>query len=72
MKQGIGRCGVRAAFFAATSQSARQNGMPKIDAMIGESNAQALSYYAAMGFRTYRKKQGAVCKCYTVASGLQE
>ncbi len=72
VKQDIGRSGVGSALFAVTSQSARQNGMPKIDATIGESNAQALSYYEAMGFRTYRKKQGAVCKCYMVASGLKE
>ena len=72
VKQGIGRRGVGSKLFAATSQSARQNGMSKIDATIGESNAQAQSYYEAMGFRTYRKKQGAVCKCYRVALGLQE
>jgi len=72
VKQGIGRCGVGSKLFVATSQSARQNEVPKIDATIGEGNAQALSYYEAMGFQTYRKKQGAICKCYRVACGLQE
>ncbi len=72
VKQGIGRSGVGSALFAATSQSARQNGVLKIDATIGESNDRAQLYYEAMGFRTYRKKQGAACKCYTVAFDPQE
>lgn len=66
VKQGIGRGGVGRALFTATLQSARQHGLPKIDATISEANQGALAYYEAIGFRTYLRRQNAVCKCYTV------
>ncbi|KPU84543.1 hypothetical protein JI58_03205 [Marinosulfonomonas sp. PRT-SC04] len=65
VKQGIGRRGVGAALFTATAKSAHLHGLHEIDVTISENNAAALGYYEAMGFRTYRRKQGAVCKCYT-------
>ncbi len=68
---GIGRCGIGAALFAATAKAARLARLPKIDATIGEENKTAQGYYNAMGFRTYRKKRGAVCKCYKVARVLR-
>lgn len=67
VKPGTGRCGIGSALFTATVQAARLAGLPGIDATIGEANETALGYYDAMGFRTYRKKRGAVCKCYRVA-----
>ena len=42
--------------------------MRKIDATIAGTNAEGLAYYDAMGFRTYGTPDGAICKCYEVAS----
>lgn len=64
-KMGKGRKGVGRALFAVTSEKARQYGVEKIDATISQTNAGAIRYYEAMGFRTYRRKSGADCKCYS-------
>lgn len=61
-RQGVGK-----ALFAATQEAARDAGLAKIDATIGENNAGGLAYYSAMGFETYRTKDGAICKCYEVS-----
>lgn len=71
VKQGITGRGIGSRLFAATSQSARLSGFHKIDATIGNGNAAGQRYYEAMGFRTYRTKQGAVCKCFTLPSDPQ-
>ncbi|MEJ6403870.1 GNAT family N-acetyltransferase [Yoonia sp. 2307UL14-13] len=58
------RRGVGRALFVATCDAARAAGIAKIDATIGEANAEGLAYYSAMGFATYRRMKGAVCKCF--------
>lgn len=58
--------GVGRALFAASRASARGARIAQIDATIGATNAGALAYYAAMGFETYRKRPGAVCKRYDI------
>jgi len=68
VRLGIGRRGIGAALFAATCKAARLARLSKIDATIGEENKTAQGYYNAMGFWTYRKRHGAVCKCYEVTS----
>jgi len=55
--RGIGR-----ALFAASCEAARRNGVKFIDATIGADNAVGLGYYEAMGFRTYKRSDGAVRK----------
>ena len=61
-RRGIGR-----ALFTATRAAAQAAGLHKIDATIGATSEEALSYYEAMGFETYKTADGAVCKCYDVA-----
>ena len=60
------RRGVGARLFAATVLVARDAGLPAIEAYIGAENAEGQAYYEAMGFRTYRYAEGAVCKRYDV------
>ena len=60
------RRGVGARLFAATLDVARQAGVPAIEAYIGATNQEGQAYYEAMGFRTYRRPEGVVCKCYEV------
>ncbi|MHA3913546.1 GNAT family N-acetyltransferase [Halovulum sp. GXIMD14793] len=57
------RRGVGRALFSATLKAAQEAGLVKVDATIGATNTEALSYYEAMGFRTYREIEGRVCKC---------
>ena len=64
-KPGNGRRGIGKTLFAATAQRARQHGMAKIDATISQTSEEAIAYYEAMGFQTYRQTKTAVCKCYT-------
>jgi ribosomal protein S18 acetylase RimI-like enzyme len=61
-----GRRGIGSALFAASVEAARQSGLTHIDATIGEANERALGYYEAMGFRTYRRMPGAICRCCVV------
>lgn len=63
----VGRQGIGSALFVETTLAARQAGISKIDATIGSDNDLGLGYYDAMGFRAYREKPSAICKCYTVA-----
>lgn len=64
-----GRRGVGRVLFAGTAKRARQHGLVRIDATIGQTSAGAIAYYEAMGFRTYRHTKTAVCKCYDVEAG---
>jgi GNAT superfamily N-acetyltransferase len=61
------RQGVGSALFQATLQAARTFGLQNIDATIGEDNNSGLTYYEAMGFRTYRSPRGSICKVYRVS-----
>ena len=56
------RRGVGKALFAETLAAAREAGLDQIDATIGKSNALGLAYYEAIGFRTYRTTDTAICK----------
>jgi ribosomal protein S18 acetylase RimI-like enzyme len=58
------RMGVGRALFGATLASAGEAGLPAIEAYIGERNDAALAYYESLGFRTYRRSDGIVCKLY--------
>jgi len=59
--QGTGRL-----LFQTTRAAAYDAGLPAIDATIGAGNTPALSYYIAMGFRTYLTPEGAVRKRFDV------
>lgn len=63
--QATGR-GVGRALFAASRASARGAGIAQINATIGATNEEALAYYSAMGFETYRRRPGAVCRRYDI------
>lgn len=64
VKLGAGRQGIGKALFAATREAAQRAKLPSIDATIGEDNHLGLAYYEAMGFRTYRRQPGMICKSY--------
>jgi ribosomal protein S18 acetylase RimI-like enzyme len=56
------RMGIGSALFAATLAGARKARLPAIEAYIGDRNDAALAYYDALGFATYRRSDGIVCK----------
>lgn len=56
------RRGIGKALFASTLKTAKNAGVPAIEAFIGEKNAEGQAYYKAMGFVEYRQAKGAVCK----------
>lgn len=58
------RQGVGTALFACSKEAALIAGLKKIDAFIGSDNASGLSYYDAMGFRTYRQSASAIQKVF--------
>jgi L-amino acid N-acyltransferase YncA len=58
------RTGVGSRLFAETLAGARKAKLPAIEAYIGEQNAAALAYYEALGFKTCRCLEGAVCKSF--------
>ncbi len=60
------RRGVGRALFPSTVEAAKSAGLQKIDASIGANNAEGQGYYEAMGFRTYRKPDGLICKVFDV------
>lgn len=66
IKPSAARRGVGRALFSVTAQAAKKSGVPHIDASIGASNPEALAYYAAMGFQTYRTPERLVCKRFDV------
>lgn len=59
--RGIGRL-----LFNTTRIAAQKAGLPAIDATIAADNDTALAYYQALGFRTYRTPQGAICKRFNL------
>jgi len=60
------RRGVGRALFAVSHKAAHDALIEKIDASIANDNPEALAYYEAMGFRTYRTPDGLICKCFDV------
>lgn len=60
------RRGVGKALFAATRKAAVDAGLSRIDATIGATNLEGISYYDAIGFETYRTLDTRICKCFTV------
>ncbi|SDX49377.1 L-amino acid N-acyltransferase YncA [Ruegeria halocynthiae] len=67
IKPTAARHGVARALFESTLAAAQQKGLPAIDATIGANNPEGLGYYEAMGFREYRRMEGAVCKVFRVS-----
>lgn len=61
-RQGVGR-----KLFEVTKLAAIEAGLEKIEAFIGEKNADGQAYYDKMGFVTCRLADGAVCKSFEVA-----
>lgn len=62
------RRGVGRALFEVSRKAAESALIAHIDATIAEDNPEALSYYEAMGFRTYRTPEGLICKKFDVAA----
>lgn len=58
------RRGVGRALFAVSHKAAEDALIEKIDASIANDNPEALAYYEAMGFRTYRTPEDLICKCF--------
>lgn len=54
-------------FLRRPEKQLKQRVSKKIDATIGDNNPDALAYYEAVGFRTYRTPDGKVCKCFEVS-----
>lgn len=63
------RLGVGKALFKSSLEAARQAGLDQIDAYISADNPGALTYYEAMGFRTYRLRDGVVQKAFALGAG---
>lgn len=61
------RRGVGRHLFSATRDAARYAELPAIEAFIGADNAEAIGYYEAMGFVTYRAVDGVDCKRFSLA-----
>ena len=68
VKPDAARRGVGKTLFVATHKAAIHAGLKKIDATIAATNSDALSYYSAIGFHTYRTPVGKVCKCFEVTA----
>ncbi len=60
------RRGVGRALFDLSRRAASAASLPMIDATIAADNPEALAYYEAMGFRTYRTLDGSICKRFSV------
>ncbi|MEM9523909.1 MAG: GNAT family N-acetyltransferase [Pseudomonadota bacterium] len=60
------RRGVARALFSVSRMAAKNAGIASIDATIAATNPEALAYYEAMGFRTYRTSEGVICKRFDV------
>ena len=67
IRPSAGRTGVGSRLFEATLAAARAANLPAVEAYIGEENEPALAYYEALGFRTYRRSAGAVCKSLEIS-----
>lgn len=66
IKPSAARRGVGRTLFDMTRKAATKAGLPHIDASISAANPEALSYYEAMGFRTYRTPTDMICKRFDV------
>lgn len=66
------RSGIGSLLFAETLKASRNDKLPFIEAFIGEENVAALAYYDAMGFRTYRSSNGAICKSIALTEAADE
>ena len=66
VKPGEERRGVGRALFASTLEAAQAAGLKKIDASMAARSAEALGFYEALGFQTYRTTESQVCKCFDV------
>lgn len=64
------RRGVGRALFTASRTAAEAASITNIDASIAANNPEALAYYEAMGFRTYRMPEGLICKCFEVTGQM--
>lgn len=60
------RRGVGRRLFDVTRLAAGDAGLQHIDASIAAINPEALAYYEAIGFRTYRTPDGTICKRFDV------
>lgn len=67
IKPSASRRGVGRALFDVSRRAAEKAGIACIDATIAATNPEALAYYEAMGFRTYRTPDGLICKRFAVA-----
>ena len=70
IRPSVARRGVGRALFSISRRAAIVASIGKIDASIAADNLEALAYYEAMGFRTYRTPNGLVCKCFEVTGPL--
>ncbi len=61
------RRGVGTALFEVTKAAAIDGGIERIEAFIGDGNAEGLAYYEKIGFSTHRRAEGAICKVYDLA-----
>jgi len=61
------RRGIGKRLFQATTLAAHEAGITDIEAFIGASNAEGQAYYEAIGFRTCRTTDTAICKRYRVS-----
>jgi GNAT superfamily N-acetyltransferase len=68
VKPSKARQGVGKTLFAATLQAAKEAGLSRIDATIGATNFDGISYYDAIGFDTYRTPDSKICKCFKVTT----
>lgn len=62
-RRGLGR-----ALFEVSRRSAGAASIAHIDATIAADNLEALAYYDAMGFRTYRTPEGLICKRFDIVA----
>ncbi|HEX5258367.1 MAG TPA: GNAT family N-acetyltransferase [Sphingomicrobium sp.] len=62
------RLGVGSQLFVATRAGASTARLPAIEAYIGDQNSAALNYYEAMGFTTYRRSEGIICKVFQLTN----
>lgn len=60
------RRGVGRALFNVSRATAEVSGLTRIDATIAADNFEALAYYEAMGFQTYRTTGGLISKRFNV------
>ncbi|KIC40795.1 acetyltransferase [Ruegeria sp. ANG-R] len=67
IKPAAARCGVGRELFKSSLQAAQQRGLTAIDATIGAHNSEGLGYYETMGFRDYRRMEGAICKVFRIS-----